>query len=62
MVPDQIRAEHDAIAMALSAQYPNVLMPNLGLGEGDVATLITYLEAQNTALQSAAKHRALPAQ
>jgi protein SCO1/2 len=47
LVQDQTRAEHDPIATALSAQYQHVLMPNLGLGEGDVAALLIYLEAQH---------------
>ena len=62
MVPDQMRAEHDPIATALSAQSPHVLMPNLGLGEGDVAALLTYLEAQHATLQTPDRHKALPAQ
>jgi len=61
-VPDQMRAEHDVIATALAAQYPNVLMPNLGLGEGDVAALLTYLEAHQTARQTPDKPKAVPTQ
>jgi protein SCO1/2 len=60
-VPDLMRAEHDAIALALSAQYENMLMPNLRLSEADVAALLTYLEAQNTAFQTRARPNALPA-
>jgi protein SCO1/2 len=61
MVPDQMRAEHDPIATALAAQYPHVLMPNLGLGEGDVAALLTYLEAQQALLQTTERPKVLPA-
>src|SRR5262252_2436968 len=61
-VPDQLRAEHDAIATALAAQYPHVLMPNLGLGEGDVAALLTYLEAHQTARQTPDRPKAVPTQ
>jgi len=61
MIPDQMRAEHDAIATALAAQYPHVLMPNLGLGEGDVATLLTYLEAQQATRQTPEKPKAVHA-
>jgi hypothetical protein len=57
-----MRAEHNPIATVLTAQYPHGLMPNLGLGDGDVAALLTYLEAQNTPLQTTEKSQALPAQ
>jgi protein SCO1/2 len=60
-VPDQMRAEHNPIATALAAQYPHVRMPNLGLGEGDVAALLTYLEAQHAILQTTEQHKAVPA-
>ena len=60
--PDQLRAEHDAIATALTAQYPNVLMPNLGLAEGDVAALLTYLEAHQTTRQPPDRPKAVPTQ
>jgi protein SCO1 len=61
-VPDQLRAEHDAIATALAAQYPQVRMPNLGLSEGDVAALLTYLAAQQATRQTTERPQALPAQ
>jgi protein SCO1/2 len=61
-VPDQLRAEHDPIATALTAQYPNVLMPNLGLAGGDVAALLTYLEAHQTARQPPDRPKAVPTQ
>jgi protein SCO1 len=62
MAPDQMRTEHNPIATALSAQYKNVLMPNLQLSEADVAALITYMEAQNGTPKATEKDKALPAQ
>ena len=58
-VPDQMRTEHDPIATVLTAQYQTVLMPNLRLSEADVAALLTYLEAQNTPLQTTEKAQGL---
>jgi hypothetical protein len=60
-VPDQLRAEHDAIAMTLAAQYPQVRMPNLGLGEGDVAALLSYLEAHHPARPTLDRPKTMPA-
>lgn len=45
--PDQLLAEKDPLATALFAQYQNVQMPNLRLGDADVATLLHYLETQD---------------
>ena len=42
--PDQMLAEKDPIAVALSAKYKNVPMPNLRLSEGEIAVLLSYLE------------------
>ena len=46
--PDRMLAEGDPIATALFAKYRNVPMPNLRLGDEDVAALIEYLETQGS--------------
>jgi len=46
--PDRMLAERDPIASALFAQYKDVPMPNLGLSEGEVAALLSFLEAQRS--------------
>lgn len=43
LVPDQMLAEEDPIAVELLQQYNNVPMPNLKLTEDQVASLIAYL-------------------
>ena len=59
--PDDMLAEKDPIAMQLYAKYNQVRMPNLRLGDGDVETLIGYLEAQSAARQDPErKHSADP--
>ena len=45
--PEQVLAEKDPTAMALLVKYKNARMPNLRLGDGDVAAVIAYLEGQN---------------
>ena len=50
--PDEVLAENDPVATALLAKYNQVLMPNLRLGDGDVAALMKYIEAQGAAIQS----------
>lgn len=42
--PEKVRAEGDAAAAGLAKKYSRVRMPNLGLGEEDVATLWSYLD------------------
>ncbi|MDB5883879.1 MAG: hypothetical protein JWR74_50 [Polaromonas sp.] len=44
--PDKVRAEGDPTARLLSSRYPQVRMPNLRLGDEDVAVLMAYLDAQ----------------
>src|SRR3989441_6600108 len=44
--PDQMLAEKDPIATALSAQFKNIAMPNLRLSDGEIAILLSFLEAQ----------------
>ncbi|HEY1545233.1 MAG TPA: SCO family protein [Xanthobacteraceae bacterium] len=48
--PDQARARHDPIVVSLMEKFPAVHMPALGVGPADAGDLITYLEAQNKAL------------
>ena len=43
--PDQMLAEKDPIATALSAQFKNIAMPNLRLSDGEIAILLSFLEA-----------------
>jgi protein SCO1 len=47
--PEQMLAEQDAIAVALLAKYKNVPMPNLRLSDGEIAMVLSYLEAQGRA-------------
>jgi protein SCO1/2 len=49
--PDRMLAEKDATALALMAKYNQVPMPNLLLGDGDVAALIAYLDAHSSAVR-----------
>ena len=51
--PDKLRAEGDPTALQLYARYPQVRMPNLRLGDEDVAVLISYLDTQGKAAQKA---------
>jgi protein SCO1/2 len=48
--PDVMRAKQDPIALALSAKYEGVSMPNLGLSETDVSDLLAYVESQTSRL------------
>ncbi|HEY8130664.1 MAG TPA: SCO family protein [Thermoanaerobaculia bacterium] len=47
--PDRMLAQNDPIATALFAKYKQVVMPNLRLGDGDVAALVKYIEAHSAA-------------
>jgi protein SCO1/2 len=49
--PDRMLAEKDATALALMAKYNQVPMPNLLLGDGDVAALIAYLDAHRSTVR-----------
>jgi len=60
--PDQMLAAQDPIAVALSAKYKDVPMPNLRLSDGEIATVLTYLEAHNVTLQTTERYQDLPAQ
>ena len=44
--PDKMIEERDPTALALMARYRNLPMPNLRLGEQDVAAVIDYLKKQ----------------
>jgi protein SCO1 len=46
--PDKMVADGDPVATSLYAKYKQVQMPNLRLGDPDVAALIKYLDAQTT--------------
>ena len=47
--PDKMLSQNDPIAKALFAKYKQVVMPNLRLGDGDVAALVKYMDAQSAA-------------
>jgi protein SCO1/2 len=49
MEPEKVRAKQDAAALALSAKYPTVRMPNLGLSELDTSDVLAYIEAMTYA-------------
>lgn len=51
--PDKMLAEGDATAVLLFKRYGQVRMPNLRLGQEDVATLVKYLDAQGSAAKAA---------
>ena len=53
--PDKLLAGNDPIATALFAKYKQVVMPNLRLGDGDVAEILKYMEAQSVANEHATK-------
>ncbi len=50
--PDKMLAAKDPIAMQLFAEYNGIAMPNLGLTDTQVASLIAYLETQTGASAS----------
>lgn len=52
--PDKVRAGGDPIALALRAKYKHVVMPNLGLRQGDANLLIDYLDRESRAVRDAA--------
>jgi protein SCO1/2 len=47
--PDKALAQNDPIATSLFNKYKQVVMPNLRLGDGDVAALMKYIDAQSEA-------------
>jgi cytochrome oxidase Cu insertion factor (SCO1/SenC/PrrC family)/mono/diheme cytochrome c family protein len=50
MDPDLMLTSGDPIAEALNADYPGVMMPNLGLGPTDAKDLLIYLAAADARL------------
>ena len=52
--PNVMRAKKDPIAVALSAKFPGVVMPNLGLSETDVEDLLAYLDFRTAGLETSA--------
>jgi protein SCO1/2 len=54
-MPDKLLAQKDPIAAALFVKYNQVIMPNLRLGDGDVAEILKYMEAQSVANDHATK-------
>jgi mono/diheme cytochrome c family protein len=49
--PDQMLAEGDPIATGLLAEYNNVAMPNLGLTDTEIESLLAYFETGETTSQ-----------
>jgi protein SCO1/2 len=47
--PDQMLAAQDPIAVALSAKYKDIPMPNLRLSNDEIDMVLSYLEAQGRA-------------
>jgi protein SCO1/2 len=45
--PDKMRKAKDPIALALSAKFPVVRMPGLGVSEDEAADLVTYIESRD---------------
>jgi protein SCO1/2 len=45
--PEKLVAERDPAAVELVASHGDVLMPNLGLSDGDVSAVIEFLEARS---------------
>ncbi len=44
--PDRMIAEGDPVAVGMMARYRNLPMPNLGLGEPEIADIITYMRGE----------------
>lgn len=53
MEPDRMLAEQDPLALLLYQQYNRLAMPNMRLGETEVAALLGYLEEETLRLQGA---------
>lgn len=51
--PDKVRTEGDLTTRQLYIRYPQVRIPNLRLGDEDVAVLISYLDTQGKAAEKA---------
>jgi protein SCO1/2 len=46
--PEKMRSQGDPIAIALTAKYPNVRMPALGISKADAADLLSYVARLET--------------
>jgi cytochrome oxidase Cu insertion factor (SCO1/SenC/PrrC family)/mono/diheme cytochrome c family protein len=53
MNPDAMLARGDPVAVALDADFPDVRMPNLRLGETDAGDVIQYLQSEMDRLDAA---------
>ena len=53
--PDKMVADGDPVATSLYAKYKQVQMPNLRLGDPDVAALIRYLDTQTAKTRNSAR-------
>jgi protein SCO1/2 len=49
--PDRLLAQGDPIATVLFAKYKQVIMPNLRLGDGDVAALMKYIDGHSAVVR-----------
>jgi protein SCO1/2 len=45
--PDKMLAEKDPRAVALLAEFDNVVMPNLRLNASEIQALLTYIEEES---------------
>ena len=58
LAPDKMLAQKDPIATKLLKQYNNVQMPNLGLSEAEVDTILAFLEHEAGGPEAEAEHKA----
>jgi len=58
--PDQMLAQKDPLAMLLYEQYNRLAMPNMRLGDAEVAALMIYIEEETTRLQAPLADTAKP--
>ena len=54
--PDKMIEEKDPIALSLLAQYNNIQMPNLQLGEVEISALLKYLEEETARIEPQPPH------
>lgn len=47
VAPDKMIADGDATAIALTEQYPGIVMPNLGLTETEARAVLAYIDSQS---------------
>lgn len=55
--PDKLLAEKDPLAMALMAEYNNVVMPNLRLNSAEIDSLLNYIEQEGFRNQKHEHHQ-----